>query len=739
MMKRLTSLVLAVLLLASCSHDTPVTTYETAETEKSYLYPMEDFEVKRIKSYLSTSLEQIIEVSEFRSQADCSGWTTAPMLQIIGDKTYLMRRFPEELIGFDALNGFDKGEGAENYENQIEIYTGGDYSVPAEVITLSGHSDRMLRFDAFEYLPESDTFITLQAYYHIDDPQVFTIRTFDGEGRMLSQKDIVPPSMDMEEYPFIELRLAGGDLYFAEKETNVYRYDIDTDTETLVNGGINGFTVSDGKIVYLRHTTNKEFEVEYRVCEYVPEQNASFILGKFACNPEKQLIQKNHWMNIAFDRAASTIYYDARVYSSNLPSGIRTARLNEEDYTQVLVTSEGSQYIKNMQIFGDRLLLQVGNNQILMYEVPETSVAFDRGVQTLNFCLYYKYQDNAPSYESDTFMRMEMSGTKAKAGVTVLMSDPAEYANTMAKKLLAGDTDFDIFMVTTEITELLKEGYYEDLSEYRLLDTMFGEMIPGMKNLCTIGDTLALCPITVVPSRMKILSRFFDGDITPPASVKELANLADTMTGSNTRILAGYWPSRIFMPWLNQFTTNFMIRRMEDEQAKADLTELYRIAAGLMKNEKVAYGDRYQSYMSAVFVEDNHGKSSGVPEGTIMCPIPAVGEGYAQTVEGSFYAVNPNSPNKELAAEFLACYMDRDRSNHNNFYETWNPEFTYGEGSEKLFDLFKKQIADGVIMRTVPDLAVRADVHLTAIVEGTITPEAAAEELYRYLRQVRDE
>ena len=39
-----------------------------------------------------------------------------------------------------------------------------------------------------------------------------------------------------------------------------------------------------------------------------------------------------------------------------------------------------------------------------------------------------------------------------------------EYANTMAKKLLAGDTDFDLFWLSAETPTLFKEGYFTDLA-----------------------------------------------------------------------------------------------------------------------------------------------------------------------------------------------------------------------------------------------------------------------------------
>ncbi|MBQ2724970.1 MAG: extracellular solute-binding protein [Clostridia bacterium] len=742
-MKKITSLILAALLLVSCTADTqPGETEETAAT--GYLYPMEDFEVTRIDHYLSTSLTETAQIAEFRAADDCGMWTSAPMVQIVGDKTYVMRRFPAEIIGFDNIHQFAYAETTGDHVNQIEIYSGGNYGTPSQVIPLTGHADKMLRFDEFEYLPDSDTFVTLQVNYHIDLPQVFIARTFDGEGKMLTEKEFAPPSMDPEQYPFIDMRLMGGDLYFMKQETSLYRYDIDSGTETVVNGGINGYTVSDGKIVYVRHATNADYELEYRICEYDPAQDLSFILGKLACDPKGQLISRDTWLDIAYDRENKILYYSPGVSSANMPRGIRAAKLNDEKFVQVLTTSESMQFIKWLEISGGQLMMQVGNNQILLYEVPDTPTAFDAGVQELNFCLFSMDLTTADNYQSDVFRLMEMSGTSAKAKGTVViqnLNSPDEYISIMAKKLLAGDTDFDIFIVTNDMMSLLKEEYYEDLSQYRLIDESVNDMIPGVKELCTVGNTLALCPIVLTPQILRVQNDRIASGYTPPSSFAELVNLAGTATlsGNNVKLMSGYTHLWMVLPWFNQYAANFMARTVDDTQAKADLTGLYRNAAELLTAESVAYGEEANSLKSAMTTADNYGKSAGVPAGQSVLPIVPAAGGYRQAVEGTFYAVNPNSPNKELAAEFLACVLEKDWMKNGQLYNLWDENVTYQEGSEITYALYMEQIADSVLQWTIPGLNEYVGEPLTDIISGTLTPEDAAEELFRYLKMIRDE
>lgn len=739
-MKKLVSVLLAALLLVSCSTEAPSDTDpQNAGTNSPQTHPMEDFEVTRIDNYLSTSLNETAQIAEFRDQEQCGFWTTAPMVQIVGDKTYVMRRFPEEIIGMDPVGYFFAGDEAKKHSNQVEIYTGGNYDTPAELITFTGHSDRMHRFDAFEYLPDTDTFITLELYYTIDAEKVFTIRTFDGDGRFLSEEDIAPPNLDRNDYPFIDLCFMGGDLYYMKQGTTVYRYDFDTDTEILVNGSINGFTVSDGKLVYIRHAENDDFETEFRVCEYDPAQDRSIVLGKLACNPEEQRITKDTRILPAYDRENKILYYYSAAGSVNLPFGIRAARLDGDTYEQVLATTQTGQYIKQLQIYGDTLLLQVGNNQVLLYEVPETPIPYNLDMQTLNFCLYDMHLTTLTNYEADVFSLLEMSGTMAKAGGTYLSNDPEEYAFTMAKKLMAGDTDFDIFFVNTEMSSLMKEGYYENLQQYRPLDEAVSAMIPGVKELCTIGDTFALLPLYLNTDLMQVHSHRVGGEIPAFSTFSELVDLAGQLNYANStvKLMTGYTHLTMVLPWFEQYVSNFMASVADDEQAETDLTELYRRTSELIAGSHTAHGKTYAGYQPVFRIARNQGQSQEVPEGRAILPIVPAASGYRQSVNGQFYAINPNSPNKELAAQFLLCRLAMIRSG--NLTGTRDEMMTYPEGSELGEALYRQQIQDGVLAWNVPDLRERVGKHLTAIASGTVTPEDAADELFRYLKMVKYE
>ncbi|MBQ8187029.1 MAG: hypothetical protein IJ037_09205 [Clostridia bacterium] len=729
-MKKLLSLILAAMMLVSC---TPAPAPDETIEEPG-------FEFTTIPHYLSTTLTQSAELAEYRDEGECGMTTTAPIVQFVGDKVYLFRRFPEDLIGFEPILDFEAGITSGNYENLVEIYDRGSYDEPSEVITLTGHADGMLRLDCFEYLPDSDTFVTVQKYYHIDDPDVFTVRIFDGEGRMISEKDIVPPSADLDEWGPNTFFLMGGDLYYDQDMLSIYRYDIDTDTEHLINGGINGFTPSDGKIIYIRHKKNDEFEMEYQVCEYDPAQDKSFLLGKFCCNLEDQNIRKDTWINLAYDRPNRMLYYAPSTAGENAPFGIRAAKIDGDSYVQVLALTEFEQYTDEMTCTGDQLVVRIGNNQLLLYDIPDTPIAIGNASVPLRFCICNPEIDSADNYESDIFRLLEMNGIMARSEGTYINGDPDEYAFTMAKKLLAGDTDFDIFVVTTEMAELFKEGYYADLALSSSIMKQMDKTLPGVKELCTIGDTLSLVPTSLELGMLVVSDSRIQSGYKVPSVFADLADLASTVVpaGEKDRFISEFRIVNFILPWFEQFIANFMADRVDDETAQADLLALYETGVRLMRHENVVLDNSYQSYKPVIDPRTSMSHVGRVSADESMLPILPLTENYAQAVSGMFYAINPNSPNRELAELFLAGVMYRQSETNSRWYTDSVDENEYDEGEKPTLPLYRELIGSSVRYYNA-DIRMRLFDDFNGIDAETRTAEDAAEELFRYLKMMKYE
>ena len=171
---------------------------------------------------------------------------------------------------------------------------------------------------------------------------------------------------------------------------------------------------------------------------------------------------------------------------------------------------------------------------------------------------------------------------------------------------------------------------------------------------------------------------------------------------------------------------------------------LYETADALTKDDRLYIGTGGNLKNSAIKITQNIGKAGSLREGETVMPVLRITEDYQQGWSGGFYAVNPNSPNKELAAVFLACYMENDIYSGTGLAQLYMlsetaQEFVHGEGSEEIYALFKEQLASGVRNHEVADFGMYLYEQFKQIQSGALLPSAAAEETFRYLKMIRDE
>ena len=115
-------------------------------------------------------------------------------------------------------------------------------------------------------------------------------------------------------------------------------------------------------------------------------------------------------------------------------------------------------------------------------------------------------------------------------------------------------------------------------------------------------------------------------------------------------------------------------------------------------------------------------------------PCSSIKEGYLPTVSGKFWAINPASPNKESAAQFLAALMESEKNSFDTIFFNVNPE-----ESAALFDVIKETTQNSLRAYDIPDLVSRLAEQFAEIESGTLTPDEAAEEMWHYLHMIKYE
>ena len=490
MKKRLSSLVLAVLLLTACTASKETeTSAETADRfsaenvmQESHAYSI-DVEFKTIRGYIFSSMTESLRITEYLDENQATMRTTAPLVNIEDRKTYVCHRYPPEVVASgqkseEEFYKFALEDRIQEYPNEILVYTDG--VTEPESIPLTG-LDRRYVFESLDYDTVRDVFtlVSMKRTGMAAGETVMQIMEFDGTGTLIRRTELTNPGFTgYTDWHFIGDRLYFGiqpdtlqstvnpaDYHELEAEYTIYLCDPWSGETTEILTEIQYFTEQDGKLLYLTKILTDNYEWEQALMFWDPSDGTSEKIG--------ELIPENIIPRTVGQIFEAACQADSGIFYYNDGHGIKAYRPGDEEAVTILAKAQSedaadTSSLEPVQIEGNRMVVKAGNHQMVIYELPDTPVSIDAKSVPLRFCLYNPFT-SAADLHANLFRLMDMSGYPAKPSVTYDSKDADEYAFTMAKKLLAGDTDFDIFMVTTEMTQLLKEGYCENLAEYDIL------------------------------------------------------------------------------------------------------------------------------------------------------------------------------------------------------------------------------------------------------------------------------
>ena len=187
----------------------------------------------------------------------------------------------------------------------------------------------------------------------------------------------------------------------------------------------------------------------------------------------------------------------------------------------------------------------------------------------------------------------------------------------------------------------------------------------------------------------------------------------------------------LLTPWLKQLTSNFMAEQTDNQTACADMELFWITAMELIGSDNVYIGE--DTFEAAVDYAWSQNSGHSHDHETELYEIPKINSDYGKTVSGSFWAVNPNSDNKELAAAFLAYMMEIDAQGigqGGNLYKT-------NMDSDEI--LSSKVFKDSVREYWNMEIVEFFDQLIVQLINGEIDTAKAASDTYRYLRMIRDE
>ena len=355
---------------------------------------------------------------------------------------------------------------------------------------------------------------------------------------------------------------------------------------------------------------------------------------------------------------------------------------------------------KGMRLFeedADKIAYGIGQNTQLAilvssYEKALSSPllsdsALGKGCEVLDYIERYCASQNQQGFTLvPTFLGEDPYQERADDSI------PAQaYFDTVAKKLLAGDDDFDLFFIggnssyshsLSFLNGAIKNGYLYPLNELGL-EPLFDEMLPGIKNLSSANGQILLVPISLdftgfmlEPEVLQALGITADDF---PHTAAEFITFMDTyseaISDAGYVMLEPYGASSMRAMTQAQYVTQF-------NENESGTQEMWDIRMKLLE-ACYAYQDTIDGDTMAVYEQfsgtlalcaDTYGRNmvfgmrqkwdymnSRSWKYRPQVPVPLLTEDAKYPLESSiFIGVNPNSKNLDAVAEFLSIYLSRE-------------------------------------------------------------------------------
>lgn len=248
-----------------------------------------------------------------------------------------------------------------------------------------------------------------------------------------------------------------------------------------------------------------------------------------------------------------------------------------------------------------------------------------------------------------------------ESNVTVDTMADEEYAKRVNTKLLAQSGDFDLCYVSgtlEEVTELLaaiiRNHVYVDLNTNSRLRTNLGETLPGLLDLIEDGGEIPILPLS------------FEGTFLLPAAgapacqtVSELLDAVNDADGQQPCFSDEYplLVGRILLSMMNGgiLADSDVLHGTLPADLEDRIQESLNRWVALIENGTLMGDDPL--YTPLALPVDLKFLSEYAEEDLLL--LPSDGDGGKSMIGiSSFYFVNPFSPNKEKALEFLAALTD---------------------------------------------------------------------------------
>ncbi|MBQ2724201.1 MAG: extracellular solute-binding protein [Clostridia bacterium] len=718
-------------------------TFTSCTAEEALTYDQEHIDVTLEPEALYTAMTErdVIWVRETRRIFSSA---YSPIMYQTETKGYLLPNFSKEVLltGNEAVTEYRSGQES---LNRIEVYSTPECTgEPEKVIDLTGLENKVL----FHWLYADEETGHFTCIGNEGDKTNGFFYEFSETGELLQKIDF--PEMDLWHFHLVNQGCLYGDVFYFVKPLpgtfefepiyDLYYRDFSDGTKEQIEENIAAADFEGNSVYYLKRMSDNFLDGDGMLCRMDLTTLETEILA------EMDVIRKHVSPvdALVMDEENNMAYYS---------TSFDAYSFDPETQETVHIIHSGGAMVRLIEVRDSVLYSETGSAGYILYDLPETPVPYTDGLTPLKFMAYfantasdaqyYSKTGNNPYTYTSVFDLMKTNGYGSYSEMSAI-TNKEEYAHAMAKKLMAGDSDFDIFYVSTEMAQLFDSQYYEDLTRYsRLSRDYFDEMVPGLKDICTIDGRLSLVPLSLNAQIMVIDNSLAEGSVTFPRTVDDLLTLADTVTLTDgSYFMGGTRAATVLRKLFEEFAANYILSDLDDETALADLTNLYEMCTLLGENDKMILSRGYTAQKRLITFGMNNGMDVTFRGDIQSGSLPKINENYKTPVSGEFWAINPNSENKELAGAFLLCLLGQNRINTFMGTGVYYMNDELPESTPEVMairELFRQQLTEGIRSYEAPDVFAYVDMHFKQIKNNEITAAEAAAELMRYLRMVKFE
>ncbi|MBQ8624076.1 MAG: extracellular solute-binding protein [Oscillospiraceae bacterium] len=314
-----------------------------------------------------------------------------------------------------------------------------------------------------------------------------------------------------------------------------------------------------------------------------------------------------------------------------------------------------------------------------------------------------------------------------------------DYESSVRTKLLAQDTDFDLFIADTALLRsVLENSAYESLDAYEGLSANFDNVLAdGVRELMSTDEGLFGVPLTV--SFWGCLELVEEADIPKDWSLQDMFSVCESLEGGDKKLLRDR-----FM--LTRTVCNY-VEDMVQKDGAVNEEELSEFFATLKKyNDTGVLCDGDKEYVLTYgLVPYNYGTLNANDfEGSIMVLAPTRSGTRYLEVEKTML-INRSSESKEVAAELLTLMTSEDVVYDNECLMIGADvtKYTYyaslDDAKQEMIEFTSKTYQNAKpsflgIIDGLPQFI--ADEVMNPLFDGEITPEEAAEKLKSHVAYV---